>query len=84
MEARPFGGGRRSNVRFAREAEGVVEPYEGALADLEGFGRIWLIYFLDRSRPWEPIVTPYLDTVQRGLFAARAPARPCPIGLTCR
>ena len=28
-------------------------------------------------------MTPYLDTVQRGLFATRAPSRPCPIGLTC-
>lgn len=72
--------------RFAREAEGVVElfePYAGALADLDGFERIWLLYFLDRSKPWEPIVTPYLDTVERGLFATRAPSRPCPIGLTC-
>ena len=72
--------------RFAREAEGVVElfePYAEALADLDGFERIWLLFFLDRSRPWKPVVTPYLDTVQRGLFATRAPSRPCPIGLTC-
>lgn len=72
--------------RFAREAEGVAElfePYVEALTDLDGFERIWLLYFLDRAKPWEPIVTPYLDTVRRGLFATRAPSRPCPIGLTC-
>lgn len=71
--------------RFAREAEGAVEvfePYAGALADIEGFERIWLLYLLDRSRSWQPLVVPYLDTVHRGLFATRAPARPCPIGLS--
>ena len=28
-------------------------------------------------------VIPYRDTVERGLFATRAPARPNPIGLSC-
>jgi tRNA-Thr(GGU) m(6)t(6)A37 methyltransferase TsaA len=71
--------------RFAREAEGVVEvfePYVEALADLDGFERIWLLFLLDRSRPWRPRVIPYLDRAERGLFATRAPARPCPIGLS--
>jgi tRNA-Thr(GGU) m(6)t(6)A37 methyltransferase TsaA len=71
--------------RFAGEAEGLVEifePYVAALADVDGFERIWLLFLLDRARPWQPRVTPYLDTVQRGLFATRAPARPCPIGLS--
>ncbi len=71
--------------RFAREAEGIVEvfePYVGALADIGGFERLWLLFLLDRSSPWQPRVIPYLDTVERGLFATRAPARPCPIGLS--
>lgn len=71
--------------RFARQAEGVVElfePYAAALSDLDGFERIWLLYHLDRARAWEPLVVPYLDTALRGLFATRAPARPCPIGMS--
>jgi tRNA-Thr(GGU) m(6)t(6)A37 methyltransferase TsaA len=71
--------------RFAKDAEGLVEvfpPYMEALADVDGFERIWLLFLLDRSKPWKPRVIPYLDTVERGLFATRAPARPCPIGLS--
>ena len=29
------------------------------------------------------LVVPYRDTVERGLFATRAPARPNPLGLSC-
>ena len=29
------------------------------------------------------LVVPYRDTLERGLFATRAPARPNPIGLSC-
>jgi tRNA-Thr(GGU) m(6)t(6)A37 methyltransferase TsaA len=71
--------------RFAREAEGLIEvfePYAEALADIDGFERLWLLFLLDRSKSWQPRVIPYLDTVKRGLFATRAPARPCPIGLS--
>jgi tRNA-Thr(GGU) m(6)t(6)A37 methyltransferase TsaA len=71
--------------RFAKDAEGLVEVfphYEDALTDVDGFERIWLLFLLDRSKPWKPRVIPYLDTVERGLFATRAPARPCPIGLS--
>ena len=71
--------------RFARATEGLVEifePYVEALADVDGFERIWLLFLLDRAKPWQPRVIPYLDTVQRGLFATRAPSRPCPVGLS--
>ena len=56
---------------YADGAEGtaeVFEPYAEGLADVEGF----------RLR-----VRPFLDTVERGLFATRAPCRPNPIGLSC-
>ncbi|HOK94579.1 MAG TPA: tRNA (N6-threonylcarbamoyladenosine(37)-N6)-methyltransferase TrmO [Anaerohalosphaeraceae bacterium] len=70
---------------FAKGAEGVVdifEPYEAALKDLDGFERIWLIYYCHRAAEWKPLSKPYLDTVERGLFATRAPARPNPIGIS--
>jgi tRNA-Thr(GGU) m(6)t(6)A37 methyltransferase TsaA len=65
------------------EAEVVVDgEFEEALKDLEGFERIWLVTWLDRARPFRPLVVPYRDTRHRGLFATRAPSRPNPIGLS--
>ncbi len=71
---------------FAEGAEGTVEvapEYEEALADLEGFERIWLLYWFDRAGPFKARVKPYLDDQSHGLFATRAPVRPNPIGLSC-
>ena len=66
-------------------AAGSVEifpEFAAGLKDLEGFSHILLVYHFHRSRSWSPTVTPYLDTVPRGLFATRAPSRPNPIGLS--
>jgi tRNA (adenine37-N6)-methyltransferase len=60
----------------------VDEEFEPALADLEGFERVWLIYWFDRGGPYEPRVVPYRDTQTHGLFATRAPNRPNPIGVS--
>ncbi len=65
--------------------EGTVEvfpEYAPGLRDLDGFERIWLVYWFDRAGPAQLVVTPYLDATPRGLFATRAPARPNPIGLS--
>jgi len=53
-----------------------------ALKDVEGFERLWLIYWFDRASEAKTRVIPYRDVVERGLFATRAPARPNPIGLS--
>jgi len=71
---------------LAGGAEGAVEVLEelaGGLKDLEGFERIWLFYWFDRSQ-WDGqlLVTPYLDTTPRGVFSTRAPSRPNAIGLS--
>lgn len=71
---------------YAAQAEGtveVLEPFVGGLADLEGFDRIWLLYWCDRATEPRIRVVPYRDSRERGLFATRAPARPNPIGLSC-
>jgi tRNA (adenine37-N6)-methyltransferase len=60
----------------------VLPEYAAGLRDLDGFERIWLVYWFDRVKPAELVVTPYLDTTPRGLFATRAPCRPNPIGLS--
>jgi len=68
------------------ESEGRVEVFEEfaeGLADLDGYDRIWLIFRLDRAAPPKLKVVPYRDTVERGVFATRAPSRPNPIGISC-
>ena len=53
------------------------------LADLDGFDRIWLIYWFHRASAAKMSVIPYRDTVAHGLFATRVPARPNLIGMSC-
>ncbi len=69
----------------AAAARGIVriDPrYQAGLRDLDGFERIWLIYWLDRAPEAAPAATPFLDRQPRGIFATRAPARPNPIGIS--
>lgn len=71
---------------MAAGVEGTVEvfaEFAAALRDLDGFERIWLVYWFDRAAEAQLVVTPYLDDCPRGLFATRAPCRPNPIGLSC-
>jgi tRNA-Thr(GGU) m(6)t(6)A37 methyltransferase TsaA len=70
---------------FARGARGQVRidpAYAEALADIEGFDRLWLIYWFDRAASYRPLVTPFLDDHPRGVLSTRSPARPVPIGLS--
>lgn len=72
--------------RFAQGVKGVIElqeQYQGGLKDLDGFERIWVIFWLHQAREYSLEVTPYRDTVKRGLFSTRAPMRPNPIGISC-
>lgn len=67
---------------------GVIEllshhNYEQALADLDGFERIWVLFQFDRNRAWKPKVMPPRGGVKRGVFATRSPHRPNPIGMSC-
>jgi tRNA-Thr(GGU) m(6)t(6)A37 methyltransferase TsaA len=65
--------------------EGTVEVFEEfrpGLQDLGGFSHIVLLYHLHRSRGFDLLVVPFLDTQPRGLFSTRAPRRPNAIGLS--
>jgi tRNA (adenine37-N6)-methyltransferase len=67
------------------DSEGILEiepAYRAALADLDGFGRIWLLFLFDRSRGFAATVKPPRGGPKRGVFATRAPNRPSQIGLT--
>ena len=79
-EGTPIQAALAAGVRGAVE---MFPEYAAGLRDLDGFERIWLVYWFDRATRAELVVTPYLDTTPRGLFATRAPCRPNPIGLSC-
>lgn len=72
--------------RYAQSVEGTVEvfpKFAPGLRDLDGFERVWLLYWCDRAREARLELIPYRDTQTRGVFATRAPSRPNPIGLSC-
>lgn len=56
--------------------------YYDALSDLDGFSHVILIYAFHQAGAYQPRVKPFMDTVQRGVLATRAPRRPNPIGLS--
>ena len=60
----------------------VFDSYLDGLQDLDGFQRIWVLFWCHRARRPKLRVIPYRDTVAHGLFATRAPSRPNPIGLS--
>lgn len=70
---------------FADGCRGRVEifsEYAEGLRDVEGFSHFYLIYALDRAGASRLVVKPFLQDVERGVFATRAPFRPNPIGLS--
>jgi tRNA-Thr(GGU) m(6)t(6)A37 methyltransferase TsaA len=57
--------------------------FEQALADLDGFSHIWVLYWMHLNQGWNPTVMPPRGPKQRrGLFSTRAPHRPNSIGLS--
>ena len=66
----------------ARGTVEIFDEFREGLKDLDGFDRIWLLYWLDRAPSPRFRVRPFLDDCPRGLFATRAPSRPNPIGMS--
>jgi len=69
----------------AAGTEGWIEvfgSYVDGPQDLDGFQRVWVLFWCHRASEAKLTVIPYRDTVPHGLFATRAPARPNPIGLS--
>jgi len=70
---------------YARECPGKVEVFpefaEG-LQDLDGFSHIYLIYHFHSAPQAVLRIKPFLQDVERGVFATRAPCRPNAIGLS--
>jgi tRNA-Thr(GGU) m(6)t(6)A37 methyltransferase TsaA len=79
QEGTPIQPSRADGVRGTVE---IFPEFVDGLSDLDGFSHIYLLCHLHRSSGFRLKVVPYLDTVERGLFATRAPRRPNPIGLS--
>lgn len=61
------------------------QNFEQALQDLDGFERIWIVFWFDRNTGWNPKVLPPRSRKKKGVFATRSPHRPNPIGISlCR
>jgi tRNA-Thr(GGU) m(6)t(6)A37 methyltransferase TsaA len=60
----------------------ILPEYAEGLRDIEGFSHIYLIYDFHREKSTKLIVKPFLQDVDRGVFATRAPCRPNRIGLS--
>lgn len=60
----------------------VFSKFASGLKDLDGFSHIILIYHFHRSSGYDLHVAPFMDAVQHGVFATRAPRRPNAIGLS--
>jgi tRNA (adenine37-N6)-methyltransferase len=70
---------------LAADVDGAIEmlpEYVDGLSDLEGFDRIWVLFWFDRAEGWRPKVLPPRSDEKRGVFATRSPHRPNPIGMS--
>lgn len=70
---------------YAQGCKGLVEvcpEFEEGLRDLEGFSHLFLIYHFHQAGPAKLVVKPFLQDVERGVFATRAPCRPNAVGLS--
>lgn len=69
----------------AKGIRGKIElfpEFVDCLDDIELFSHIIILYHFHCSKGWKSHVTPFLDDIERGLFATRAPKRPNAIGLS--
>ena len=60
----------------------IVPEFTGGLKDLDGFTHVHLIYYFHCAGAVKLLVKPFLQDVERGVFATRSPNRPNPIGLS--
>lgn len=71
--------------RYAEDCLGSVElrpEFADGLMDIEGFSHLYLIYHLHQAPTPRLRVKPFLQDMEHGIFATRAPCRPNPIGMS--
>ena len=70
---------------YAKGCQGraiILLEFADGLRDLDGFSHVYLIYHLHLAESPQLIVKPFLQDVDRGVFATRSPRRPNAIGLS--
>jgi len=70
---------------YAQGCKGHVEifpEFATGLQDLDGFSHIFLIYHFHQAESAKLVVKPFLQDVERGVFATRSPCRPNNVGLS--
>ena len=70
---------------YAKGCKGRVEilpEFAEGLRDLDGFSHVYLLYHFHQAGSVKLVVKPFLEDVEHGVFATRAPCRPNPIGLS--
>jgi tRNA-Thr(GGU) m(6)t(6)A37 methyltransferase TsaA len=60
----------------------VFPEFAAGLRDVEGFSHVYLVYHMHKADRPRLTVKPFLQDVERGVFATRAPCRPNPIGMS--
>jgi len=60
----------------------LLPEFVAGLKDIEGFSHLTLFYHFHKINGYELVVTPFMDTQKRGIFATKAPKRPNAIGLS--
>lgn len=60
----------------------ILPEFAEGLADIDGFSHIYLFYHLHRAPVAQLRVKPFLQDVEHGIFATRAPCRPNPLGMS--
>ena len=74
--------------RAATDSPALIEllpghNFEHALADLESWELIWVLFWFHLNAGWRPKVLPPRSTTGRkGVFATRSPHRPNPLGMS--
>jgi len=59
------------------------QHFEHALEDLEGWERIWILFWFHLNRSWRPkVLPPRSASGRKGVFSTRSPYRPNPLGLS--
>lgn len=79
-----------SPLRYSsQDVGGLIEllprqNYDVALRDLDGFSRIWLIWWFHKNTNWRPTTMPPRGrTGRKGTFSTRSPYRPNPLAMSC-
>ena len=71
-----------SGAKGVRGRIRLLSEYAQGLQDLAGFSHLILLYHFHLTQETSLLVTPFLDTEPRGVFATRSPNHPNPIGLS--